>query len=83
MKQLTKAELKARLLTIAETLPTKEETSLFGFDLSVIDSGEQLLTEEAKRKLIAQIKSAKTTKDQLRRAFAMLSGLAKIAVMFA
>ena len=83
MKQLSKAELKQRLLLIAENLPTQEEISSFGFNLGVINSGDQLLTNEAKTKLVAQIKSAKTTKDQLRRALALLSGLAKIATLFA
>ena len=85
MSQLTKAELKTRLLSIVENLPSREElsTNLFDFNLDVIDDGQQLLTDQAKKQLIAQIKSSKTTKQQLRRAFVLLSGLTKIAIMFA
>ena len=83
MSQLSKQELQERLLRVVESLPTQEESNLFGFHLEVIDSGQQLLTDQTKQELIAKIKSAKTTKTQLRRAFVLLSGLAKIAVLFA
>jgi len=80
---LTKIELQNKLIKIIEELPSQEEDKLLDFDLGVINDGQQLLTDEAKQRLIKQIKSAKTTKVQLRRAFALLSGLTKIALMFA
>jgi len=87
MAKLTKTELKTRLLSIIETLPTQEEANsgsfTTGFNLEVIETGRQLLTEQAKKELVAKIKSAKTTKVQLRRAFVLLGGLVKVAVLFA
>lgn len=83
MAALTKAQLQERLLKVVENLPTQEESGPLGFNLDVIDSGQQLLSNEAKKKLLAHIRSARTTKKQLRRAFILLSGLAKIAIMFA
>ena len=76
----SKKDLQAKLIDIIERLPDDKELIL-GFDLNKLTTADSILSKEDKETLIKQIKSAKTTKQTLRRTLALLAGLVKVALL--
>ena len=74
-------EMREHLVKIVEEVPVKEEQNLFGFDLDGIQTGEHLLSQEDKERLISQIQSAQLSKESARRVFAAISGALKLAIL--
>jgi len=79
---MTKKEMQERLVALVESLPTEEDLTPLGFDLSQITTADEVLTQEKRDELLKAVKSARMTKETMRRIFNLTSAIVKAAILF-